>query len=233
MIQYNAAGEPVLMGVVSAGAGCALREFPGVYIRPAAYESWMDQETNLEYTKTRTVISQFDNSLSTGAIAGISVAALILVLLIVLIVIFIVRRRRSQRYEKPATQSADPTQTTVPSAVDAGMNEWNTRPSPVRPPQSTVGRPAMPYVGMTPRRNPQVPPRQLPSQPPMPYASGRPSSVVIPQQPQLSGINYTPAVAMVDYSQAGLRDIHGQTTEYAYRGEAEGSASPPSAGDGG
>lgn len=233
MIQYNAASEPVLMGVVSAGAGCALREFPGVYIRTAAYESWMDKESSLDYTKTRTIISQFDNSLSTGAIAGISVAAVILALLIGLIAVVMVRRRRSQSYERTATPSADPTQTTVPSTIDVGANEWSRRTSPMRPPQSTIGRPTMaPYAAMTPSRNPQVPPRQLLSPPPMPYV-GMPGSTVIPHQSQLSGLNYTPAVATVDYSQAGLRDVDGQTTEDAYRGGTERSGASPSTGDGG
>ena len=44
VIQYNAAGDPVLVAVVSAGRGCALPDFPGINLRIDNQMAWMKEK---------------------------------------------------------------------------------------------------------------------------------------------------------------------------------------------
>lgn len=50
LIQYDASGEPVLVGITSFGRQCALPSYPGVYVRVAAYTEWLDRQ-GVEYNK--------------------------------------------------------------------------------------------------------------------------------------------------------------------------------------
>lgn len=225
MIQYNEAGEPVLMGIVSVGAGCGLSEFPGVYMRTSTFESWMDKETGLEYTKTRSVISEFGNGLSTGAIVGISIAAIILAALVVVIAIAITKKRRWRSKRKASVSLDGPTGATVPSTLDTGMHEWNTTTAAARQRQSRLPV-TPPYSAMDPRYFAQVPLQQPPVSPSISYGMMQPSSPSVSQQSQQQGPNFSPGAAVIDYSQAGL-----PTNNYVYRGETEESALSPSLGN--
>lgn len=53
LIQYNAAGEPILVGITSFGSvDCSEPNRPEVYVRPAFHEQWLDSQ-GVVYEKSR------------------------------------------------------------------------------------------------------------------------------------------------------------------------------------
>lgn len=111
LIQYNAAGEPVLVGVTSFGSQfCEGPDKPGVYVRPGIYESWLDEQ-GVEYTKTTSTDPIFfrHGGLSVGAIIGIAIAGVVLVVILVcfIAVYFIHRQRGREAAEPDSTVTVD------------------------------------------------------------------------------------------------------------------------------
>lgn len=105
LIQYDAAGEPVLVGVTSFGKEiCSAPNSPGVYVRPAFHEQWLDEQ-GVEYTKTTStdpVIFESTESdeLSLGAIIGIAVGGGIVIFSLTVtccIALSFIRRRRRRK----------------------------------------------------------------------------------------------------------------------------------------
>lgn len=118
MIQYTESGEPILVGIVSSGRGCAEPDFPGIYIRTAAFSTWMDRDTSLEFQQATDTKPIFKSGLSTGAIAGIAVCALVVV--VAAIAIFLtVRRRRAAANAAPTTNAHPPPGPVPPPAMQA------------------------------------------------------------------------------------------------------------------
>lgn len=105
MIQYTESGEPILVGIVSSGAGCASRNFPGIYVRTAAFGTWMERDTSMVFTTATSTKAVFDSGISTGAIVGIVICGLIVVLAVVAITI-VVRRRRAGTASDTAPNAA-------------------------------------------------------------------------------------------------------------------------------
>lgn len=93
MIQYNDAGDPVLVGIVSAGIGCAQPGIPGIYIRTGAFEQWLDDDAAAQYVKTNSTSPIFDPVLSATAIIIIGISAGVLIVAVISITVFVLRRR--------------------------------------------------------------------------------------------------------------------------------------------
>lgn len=95
MIQYNSTGDPVLVGIVSAGFGCAQPAIPGIYMRTAAFEEWLDRDAGAQYFKTNSTSPIFAPRLSTAVIVAVGVSAGVIVIALIAIIVFIVSRRCS------------------------------------------------------------------------------------------------------------------------------------------
>lgn len=91
MIQYNAAGDPVLVGIVSTGLGCAQAGFPGIYIRTAAFEQWLDGDAAAQYSKTNSTSPIFAPLLSRTIIIAIGVTAGVILIGIIVLIVFLLR----------------------------------------------------------------------------------------------------------------------------------------------
>lgn len=61
LFQYTDDGLPVIVGTVSAGRGCALPKFPGIYTRINVFEPWIRSITN-DYNNATNVNSVFSSS---------------------------------------------------------------------------------------------------------------------------------------------------------------------------
>lgn len=62
MIQYNELGEPVLVGIVSAGTGCARKGYPGIYMRVSAFATWLESQAGVSFQKTESIKAVFRRS---------------------------------------------------------------------------------------------------------------------------------------------------------------------------
>lgn len=82
MIQYNELGEPVLVGIVSAGIGCARKGYPGIYMRVSAFTTWLESQAGVSYRKTESTKAVFEQGLNKRIIAGIAVGACVAVLVV-------------------------------------------------------------------------------------------------------------------------------------------------------
>lgn len=73
MIQYDEAGEPVLVGIVSSGTGCARKGHPGIYMRVSAFTTWLESQAGLSFQKADSVKAVFEKNSNKGKIIGIVV----------------------------------------------------------------------------------------------------------------------------------------------------------------
>lgn len=180
MIQYSDSGEPVLVGIVSSGRQCALPDFPGIYIRTAAFSTWMETDTSLVFSRTTATSPIFmpSTSLSTGAIAGIVVGAIIVVVALVAILIT-VRRRKAAINAASASPATAPI---PPPATQAAVGAGYASPSPLSNTGGGGGASVPAYMPALMQQQPTQPVNYT-AQPPPPVASGYGGLAPLPPLP--------------------------------------------------
>lgn len=165
MLQYDEAGNPVLVGVVSFGFGCGHAGYPGVYVRTSPYGLTLERHGII---KSEDAVAVFHDETSTGLMIGIIVGAIIAVIAVIVAVILIVtcskRSKKghstppplplSQESEQPQSQQPIPTvlvpalqplypaQSSPPSHLQQSSSPLQ---SPQWPPSSQSLKPSHPW----------------------------------------------------------------------------------------
>lgn len=137
MLQYNDQGEPVLVGVVSSGTGCARPGRPGIYIRSSAFADWLSERPGMVYTKTASTraVLQPTTSPSSRVVAIAAGAGGAVAVVILLITCFVIRRRR-QRSRKLSRKESTEVVDVVPaqemeSEPSSTLSSLPTPPAPI------------------------------------------------------------------------------------------------------
>lgn len=72
-MQYDADGAAVLVGVAWVTQTCGFAGLPGLYLRAAFFEAWLDDETGGQYQKASGVVAEFEQGRSAGVVVGMAV----------------------------------------------------------------------------------------------------------------------------------------------------------------